>query len=74
MKNNRYQYFVEGECERKLITTLKEQKTWVVSGKIEVFNVKLERITELRLRQISDNTTVILIFDTDTIDTENLRY
>ena len=76
-KNYRYQYYVEGECEHKLISVFKEQKNIVLSGKIEVFNVTQDRFTNLRLRTISDRTIVILVFDTDKeitdIFRENLR-
>ena len=76
-KNYRYQYYVEGECEQKLISVFKEQKNLVLPGKIEVFNVTQDRFTNLRLRTISDRTIVILVFDTDKETTdiflENLK-
>ena len=72
-KNYRYQYYVEGQCEQKLISILKEQKTWIISGKIEVFNVVQEIFTNTRLRQLGANTIVILVFDTDVSNTDNLR-
>lgn len=65
-KNDRFYYLVEGECEKKLIDTFKEQKNIIVPGKVIRFNVIQEHITPAFLRTISDNTTVILVFDTDT--------
>lgn len=63
--SKRYQYFVEGQCEQKLVTALKDQKNLIISGKISVFNIIQEVLTPMRLRTLADNTTVILIFDTD---------
>ena len=73
MKNNRYQYYVEGKCEQKLISVLKDQKTWIISGKVEVFNVIQETFSNIRLRQLSPNTIVILVFDTDTSNSNILN-
>ena len=77
-KGKRYHYFVEGECEKKLISVLKEQKVLIVPGKIDVLDVTKERLTELKLRPLPDGVILILIFDTDTQETailkENLGY
>lgn len=61
----RYQYFVEGQCEQKLVAALKEQRNLIVPGKISVFNVIQEVLTQMRLRTLAGNTIVILVFDTD---------
>ena len=37
--NRRCVYYVEGECERQLINSLKEQPGMVVPGKVKVYNV-----------------------------------
>jgi len=60
-----YQYYVEGEDERKLLSVLKTEMGLIVPGKIEVFNVVQEEITAIRLMQLKKGTTVILVFDTD---------
>ena len=77
-KGKRYHYFVEGECEKKLISVLKEQKELIVPGKIDVLDVTKERLTELKLRPLPDEVILILIFDTDTQETtilkENLEF
>lgn len=69
----KYHYFVEGECEKKLIEILKEQKGLIISGKVDVFNAVQKRFTQLHLRSFYKNTIVILIFDTDTNDAAILK-
>lgn len=66
MSQIRYQYYVEGDCERKLIEELKTQKNMIRSGKITVLNVIEDRIRDSHLRLLSAETVVILVFDTDT--------
>ncbi len=77
-RNDRFLYIVEGECEKKLITTFKEQKDIIVSGKVQTFNVVQELLTNMHIRTIKDNTIVILVFDTDTnnieIVNENIKF
>ena len=72
----RYQYLVEGECERKLIQILKENSL-IISGKVDLLNVVQEKLTNMRLRPLLEKTIVILVFDTDIQDTkilhENIR-
>lgn len=60
-----YQYFVEGEDEKKLINTLKSEMKVIRSGKVQVFNCVQEKLTRLRLMNLKDGTAVILVFDTD---------
>lgn len=71
-KNHRYQYYVEGDCEKKLINTLKKNNS-LISGKVDVLNVTQKEITDLRLRTLSPDTTVILVFDLDKVNVEILR-
>lgn len=50
MSNQIFHYYVEGECEKKLIDELKKvgcQK--VVSGKVDVLNVVNTKISDSRL-------------------------
>ena len=68
----KYHYFVEGKCEKKLIETLKEHSL-IVPGKVEIHNVTQEEITELKLRPLSEGTTIIFVFDTDIPDTKILK-
>ncbi len=72
-KKGYYQYYVEGEDERKLLSVLKTEMECIVPGKIEVFNVVQEEITAIRLMQLKKGTTVILVFDTDEGNIEILR-
>lgn len=37
-KNVRYHYYVEGNCEKKLIDEFKKQQLPIIAGKIDVFN------------------------------------
>ena len=69
----KYHYFVEGKCEKKLINVLKEQKNLIIPGKIEVFNVIQEHLSELKLRTLSPDTIIIFVFDTDIIKTDILK-
>lgn len=73
MKNNRFYYLVEGACEKKMIDVFKEEKNLIISGKVTPFNVIQDHITSAFLRTIPENTTVILVFDTDTNSTDILE-
>lgn len=61
-----YQYFVEGDDEKKLIEVLKTDMRLIQPGKIQVVNVVQERLTDLKLRVLSEGTILIFVFDTDT--------
>ncbi len=69
---NRYQYYVEGKCEKKLVRTLIDQRL-IVPGKAEILNPIQETIRPTHLRPLPKKTNIILIFDTDTSDVETLR-
>ena len=69
----RYHYYVEGNCEKKLIDEFKKQQLPIISGKIDVFNAVQEEFTNTRLRMLPENTVVILVFDTDTGIVEILK-
>lgn len=69
--NNRYFYYVEGKCEKKLIETLKEQQL-ILPGKTEVFNATQDLFNNARFRLIPPHSTIILVFDTDRKDTHAL--
>lgn len=64
-KNQVFQYYVEGEDEEKLVSTLKSEMRVIYPGKIQVFNLIQKEITDNRLRLLKPNTIVVLIFDTD---------
>ncbi len=70
-----FQYFVEGECEKKLINELKVPKNdLLLPGKVEVLNVVCEKISKQRLMVLKPNTNIILIYDVDVANTEILNY
>lgn len=64
-KNEYFQYFVEGEDERKLINVLKSDLEFILPGKVQIFNVTQQRLTKLRLMNLKKGTKVVLVFDTD---------
>lgn len=66
-------YFVEGECERKLLSALKEQPSLVLPGKVKVRNVISEIIPKSELLSIKPKTNVIFVFDTDVQQTDILK-
>jgi len=58
-------YYVEGECEKKLINCLKN-KQLIIAGRAEVFNVLEKKLSVAKLMKVKPGTTFILLFDTDT--------
>ena len=66
-----FHYYVEGQCEKKLLQTLKD-KQLIVSGKIEVFNVTQDLFNATRLRLLPPNSVIVLVFDTDVKETDTL--
>ncbi len=73
MKNINIQYFVEGEDEKKLINTLKNQLGVIESGKVQRLNVIENKISDNIIRTFKRNTIVVLVFDTDTKNTDILN-
>lgn len=73
MKNINIQYFVEGEDEKKLINTLKNQLGVIESGKVQRLNVIDNKISDNIIRTFKRNTIVVLVFDTDTKNTDILN-
>jgi len=77
-KKEIFQYFVEGEDEKRLIQVLKTDMQLIQPGKIQVLNVVNEKLTDLKLRVLNPNTILVFVFDTDTknadILKENIRF
>lgn len=73
-----YQYYVEGETEKKLLEVLKQEKKYIKPGKVEVFNMIQNRITYSKIRPLKKNTVVVILFDTDKAETgcldENIKF
>lgn len=51
-RNEIYQFYVEGEDEKKVIETLKKDMNLIVSGKVEVLNVIQKEIKTPRIRTL----------------------
>ena len=64
-KNVKYHYFTEDETDKRLVDWLKTEKQLVKPGKSTVFNMFQKQITNSLLMRISDQTNVVVIFDTD---------
>ena len=60
------QYYVEGEDEEKLVSVLKTDLQMIIPGKISKFNAVQNKLTKVRLMNLRSDTTVVLVFDTDT--------
>ena len=72
MKNNCI-YFAEGKCEERLLNALKENPQKIQPGRVKVFNVIQELLPKSQLVTIQAGTTVVLVFDTDVLNTEYMR-
>ena len=70
--NRRYQYYVEGKCEKTLLRTLIDHHL-IVPGQTDVINPVQEYIKPTHLRMLPPKTTIILIFDTDIPETSALQ-
>lgn len=66
-------YFVEGECEEKLINALKEKPSVIRPGKVKKVNVIQNELSTSQLIQIQAGTIVVLVFDTDVPLTDHLK-
>lgn len=64
LSNTRIQYYVEGECEEKLVKTLVAHNL-ILPGQTDVLNPVQDHIKPTHLRKLPAKTTVVLIFDTD---------
>ena len=72
MKNNCI-YFVEGQCEKKLIEALKEDPQRLRPGKIKIWNLIKDEIPSSIPLTIKEGSVVGLVFDTDVPQTDKLR-
>ena len=61
-----YHYFVEGDDDRKVVNALKTDFQFIISGKVDKFNVVDKEIKKTHLMKLKEGTTVVLVFDTDT--------
>lgn len=72
-KNEIYQFYVEGEDEKRVIEALKKDMNSIVSGKVEVLNVIQKEIKIPRIRTLRTGTNVVLVYDTDVDGTDILE-
>ncbi len=73
MKNGaNVQYFVEGEDEKKIVNILKNDLEVIIHGRVQIKNVIQNFISDAILRTFKKGTIVVLIFDTDTNNTDVL--
>ena len=72
MKSKYVLYYVEGDDEKKLLDVLKTDLRLIKPGKIQKLNVTTQEITAARLRTLSRDTMVVLVFDTDAGNVEIL--
>ena len=70
--NRRCVYYVEGECERQLINSLKEQPGMIIPGKVKVYNVIQKLIPKSQLLTIQKDSIVVFLIDTDVYETRYL--
>lgn len=71
-KDQRYQYYVEGETEEKLLGILKLDYGAIPAGRVQKFNALTQKFTSARLMQLKEDTIVVLVIDTDVCDDETL--
>lgn len=67
-KNKVFRYYVEGDDDRKLIDTLKSDFQNIQPGRVEKFNVVQNEFKIGHVRVLKPDTTVVLVFDTDTVN------
>lgn len=71
-QNKYYHYYVEGETDKKIVGILKTDYQYIIPGKVERFNVIQEELTSKRTMLLRRGTTVVLVFDTDTDNSDIL--
>jgi len=70
-----YHYFVEGECEQKLLNAYRiSPYELFTSGKVTVFNFINKKLDYSRIRVLDRNTIIILVYDIDVNITKTLEY
>lgn len=70
-----YHYFVEGECEQKLLNAYRiSPYELFTSGKVTVFNFINKKLDYSRIRVLDRSTIIILVYDIDVNITKTLEY
>lgn len=60
-----FQYYVEGDDEKRLIEVLKTDMRLIIPGKVQILNVVQERLSDMKLRTLQAGTILVFVFDTD---------
>ena len=74
MGTKRILYFVEGQCEEKLINALKREPSLVQPGKCKVFNPISAKLTPNDFISIPIGSVIVFVFDTDVANADILRH
>ena len=69
MGDKNYVYYVEGQCEEKLLKILKTDMRLIRPGKVIKRNVIQDKLRHAQLTTLKKGTTAVLVFDTDTDNT-----
>lgn len=72
-KQANYVYFVEGECEEKMVNVLKHHFHFIQNGRVKHISPAHKKITEALCRTLSNKTNAVLVFDTDVNDCSILK-
>lgn len=72
MADKNYVYYVEGQCEEKLLKILKTDMRLIRPGKVIKRNVIQDKLRQAQLKTLKKGTTAVLVFDTDTDNTDIL--
>ena len=72
MADKNYVYYVEGQCEEKLLKILKTDMRLIQPGKVIKRNVIQDKLRQAQLKTLKKGTTAVLVFDTDTDNTDIL--
>lgn len=72
-KQANYVYFVEGECEEKMVNVLKHHFHFIQNGRVKHISPAHKKITEALCRTLSNKTNAVLVFDTDVNDYSILK-
>lgn len=62
MKNRRYYYLAEGECEKKILDALKQTPPLIHPGKTDTFNVIQDELKPRQLMNFAPGSCVVLVF------------
>ena len=65
MRNRQVIYFVEGECEERLIRSLVNDFSILIPGRIRILNIAQKRIPKSIYTTLRQGSCIVFVFDTD---------